>query len=89
MKHVVITGAADGIGRALAHRFAQAGYEVTGVDVDVKRAADVERELDARFVVADLSLDAGVKQVFAVALCELSGGLGLCSDEEWAGFLCT
>ena len=63
MKHVVITGAADGIGRALAHRFSQANYDVTGVDVDAKRAAAVERELNARFVVADLSLDAGVQQV--------------------------
>lgn len=63
MKHVVITGAADGIGRALARRFAQADYEVTGVDVDAKGAAAVERELNARFVIADLSLDAGVKQV--------------------------
>ena len=63
MKHVVITGAADGIGKALAYRFVQAGYDVTGVDVDAERAAEVESDLGVRFVIGDLSLGAGVTQV--------------------------
>ena len=63
MKHAVITGAAHGIGKALAYRFAQAGYAVTGVDVDAAGAARVERELAARFVIADLRSEAGVARV--------------------------
>ena len=63
VKHAVITGAAHGIGKALAHRFAQAGYTITGVDVDATGAARVERELDARFVIADLRSEAGVARV--------------------------
>ena len=60
--HVVITGAADGIGRALAFRYAKAGYAVTGIDVDAKRAATTERELrdlgaSVRFIVVDLTAD--------------------------------
>ena len=39
MKHAVITGAANGIGEALARRLVHAEYSVTGVDVDAKRAA--------------------------------------------------
>ena len=35
---VLITGAADGIGRALAVRYAEDGYQVLGVDIDVDRA---------------------------------------------------
>ena len=54
VKHAVITGAAHGIGKALAHRFAQSGYAITGVDIDAAGAARAERELDARFVIADL-----------------------------------
>ena len=70
MKHAVITGAAHGIGKALAHRFAQAGYAITGVDVDTAGAAIVERELAARFVIADLRSDSGIAQ----ALSELIQG---------------
>lgn len=62
----VITGAADGIGKALARRFGQAGYAVVGVDVDETRSSETERELagegiDISFVVADLSDDVGVE----------------------------
>ncbi|MDE2887042.1 MAG: SDR family NAD(P)-dependent oxidoreductase [Gemmatimonadota bacterium] len=63
MKHAVITGAANGIGEALARRLVRAGYSVTGVDVDANRAADLEPELGARFVIADLSTDSGVVRV--------------------------
>ncbi len=63
MKHAVITGAANGIGEALARRLVRAGYSVTGVDVDARGAAGLERELGARFVVADLSTDNGIARV--------------------------
>ena len=63
MKHAVITGAANGIGEALARRFVRSGYSVTGVDVDAGGAARLERELNARFVVADLGTDAGIARV--------------------------
>ncbi len=55
----VITGAADGIGRALAETFGRAGYAVTGVDVDEQRSMQTRDDLEAlgidiRFVVGDL-----------------------------------
>ncbi len=74
MKHVLITGAADGIGRALARRFAAAGWRVTGLDRDAARAAQTAAEIrDAggtvRFVLANLadaaSLDALPAQLAA------------------------
>lgn len=60
--HCVITGAADGIGRALALHYAAAGYRITGVDRDAARSADCLRALhargaDAAFIHADLSSD--------------------------------
>ena len=63
VKHAVITGAAHGIGKALAHRFAQAGYTITGVDIDAAGAARVERELAARFVITDLRSEADIARV--------------------------
>jgi len=58
--HCLITGAADGIGKALAHTFAAAGYTITGIDIDAERALRTQAELinrggAARFLLADLA----------------------------------
>lgn len=58
--HCVITGAADGIGRALAQTMAAAGYIITGIDIDAERAAQTQAELAAsgatvHFIQADLA----------------------------------
>jgi short-subunit dehydrogenase len=70
-----VTGAANGIGRALAHRFAEMGFDIVGVDCDARGAGIVREELRARgaratFVVADLGTPAGVDR----ALEELAQG---------------
>lgn len=59
-KHCVITGAADGIGKALAERFGQAGYVITGIDVDGVKAADTQAELsqtdvNIEFIITNLA----------------------------------
>ena len=61
-RHCVITGAADGIGRALALRYAQAGYTITGIDINAERAAQTQANLEAlgvkaTFILADLRRD--------------------------------
>lgn len=72
MKQALITGAADGIGRALAEQCARAGYSILGVDVDRERSAATTADLQAqgahiRFLQADLAdavaLDALVEQI--------------------------
>ena len=45
MKQCVITGAADGIGKALAQHFGAAGFAITGIDRDPERSAQTEAEL--------------------------------------------
>ncbi|MCB0192865.1 MAG: SDR family oxidoreductase [Anaerolineae bacterium] len=60
MKHCVITGAADGIGQALAQRYAQADYTITGIDIDAEQAEQTQSILqeaghNASFIIANLA----------------------------------
>ncbi len=75
MKRCVITGAADGIGKALAHRFAAAGYAIVGIDVDPERArqtrADLERQQrQVSFIIADLSQKDGIDHILTILEAE-------------------
>lgn len=70
MKQCVITGAADGIGRAIALHFGAAGYAIVGIDHDRLRAAQTEAELrragvNARFIHADLAASAEIERIVA------------------------
>lgn len=47
MQRVLITGAAQGVGRAMAERFAAAGAEVVLTDMDSDRLAATQKELQA------------------------------------------
>ena len=70
MKHCVITGAADGIGKALAQTFGAAGYTITGIDRDVERSARTRDELlnagiTATFITADLADENAIEHISA------------------------
>ena len=59
-RHCVITGAADGIGRALAQQLTSRGVTVTGIDVDAAQAMQTQADLinaggQMRFLIADLT----------------------------------
>ncbi len=67
-KTCAITGAADGIGRALALRYAQAGHKIVGLDLDAERSAVTQQMIEAaggtaEFILADLSRAEGLTQV--------------------------
>jgi NADP-dependent 3-hydroxy acid dehydrogenase YdfG len=52
-KVAVITGAGSGIGRATAHRFAQAGANICACDVNAERLATLARELGPRAMLVE------------------------------------
>jgi NAD(P)-dependent dehydrogenase (short-subunit alcohol dehydrogenase family) len=60
-KHVVITGAGSGIGRACAVRFATEGARVVVSDRDADSARAVAAEIDAVAVPADVSREAEIR----------------------------
>ncbi len=71
-KVAVVTGAAVGIGRAAAIRFASEGAKVVALDVNAKKLEELEKELkeytpDALTLVCDVSNEDSVNEAFAKA----------------------
>ncbi len=72
-RHVVVTGAANGIGRALARRFHGEGARVVASDRDLDALATVVDQLNtgrpgsAAAVVVDIGTEAGNQQLVAAA----------------------
>jgi NAD(P)-dependent dehydrogenase (short-subunit alcohol dehydrogenase family) len=66
-KHIVITGAASGIGRACAIRFAQEGAKLVVADRDLDRLQVVADEIGALAVRADVGGEADIQDLIAAA----------------------
>ncbi|HEY0518552.1 MAG TPA: SDR family oxidoreductase [Ilumatobacteraceae bacterium] len=72
-RHVVVTGAANGIGRALARRFHAEGASVVASDRDAEALASVVEQLErdrpgsAVAVTADVGTEAGNRDLVAAA----------------------
>lgn len=73
-KHALVTGAAQGIGKAIAAAFVAEGAEMLLVDRDAARLAATAAELCQEGLVADLSRKAEIERVFA-RVAERWGGL--------------
>jgi short-subunit dehydrogenase len=63
VRRALVTGAADGIGRALALQLVERGFEVVGVDRDVERSRDVA---SVRFLHGDLGVEGDVRRLGAL-----------------------
>jgi NAD(P)-dependent dehydrogenase (short-subunit alcohol dehydrogenase family) len=66
-KHVVVTGAASGIGRACATRFANEGARVVVADRDEARMGAVADAIGAQAVRADVGREADIVALIAAA----------------------
>jgi len=61
----VVTGAAHGLGRAIAIELKARGAEVVAADIDAEAGAAVARDVGGRFVPLDVRAAASVTQAFA------------------------
>ena len=73
-KRAVITGAAQGIGKAIAERFAAEGASLLLADIDAGRIEALASALGQQAIVADVSQKSEVEAIVARA-AELWGGL--------------
>ncbi|MCW2814107.1 MAG: Dehydrogenase [Nocardioides sp.] len=93
----VVTGAARGIGRAIATRLAHEGWQIVVADLDEDELADVAAQTGALAVPGDTSTDAGVRHLVDTAYDRYgrvdvffaNAGIGTlagldASDAEWA-----
>src|SRR6478752_598696 len=85
----VVTGAARGIGRAIATRLAREGWRVVVADLDAAELQSVADETGALAVPGDTSTDAGVAHLGHVDVFFANAGIGTlkgldASDDEWA-----
>jgi NAD(P)-dependent dehydrogenase (short-subunit alcohol dehydrogenase family) len=61
MKHVLITGGSDGLGKVTAQKLRSVGYEVTILGKDGTKTPDVAKGVDCKYVVADVTDDNAVR----------------------------
>lgn len=73
-RRAVITGAAQGIGKAIAAAFVAEGAELLLVDLAADRLAETAGQLGQEYLVADLARKAEIDRVFA-RVSERWGGL--------------
>jgi NAD(P)-dependent dehydrogenase (short-subunit alcohol dehydrogenase family) len=85
-KVAVVTGGANGLGRAMVERFAAAGAAVVIADVDEERGAALADELGDRaaFLATDVA-DADQLQAAVVAAVERFGGLHVMVNNAGVG----
>ena len=71
-KTIVVTGGAQGIGKAIALRLARAGAYVVAADIDGEAGAEIAEEVsgwgEVRFVQVDVSDEPSVAQMVAAAV---------------------
>lgn len=98
----VVTGAARGIGRAIAARLAREGWQVVVADLDADELATVADQTGALAVPGDTSTEEGVRHLVEAAYAHLghvdvffaNAGIGTlkgldASDADWARALDT
>jgi NAD(P)-dependent dehydrogenase (short-subunit alcohol dehydrogenase family) len=72
-KSVIVTGAARGIGAAIAARLASDGWNVVATDIESAALASTARQIGAHAIAADAADEADVRRIVSEALSQFNG----------------
>ena len=84
-KHAVVTGGANGIGRALAQKFAAEGARIVVADLDIERASELASEINGLAVAVDVS-DEGSLRALVERAENKNGPIDLFCSNAGIGF---
>ena len=84
-KTAIVTGAAHGIGRAIAEAFAKEGASVFVLDLDKKAGLATAKEIGATFVPCDVSSSAAVTRAIKAATKKIGRADVLCNNAAYIG----
>ena len=65
MKHILITGGSDGLGKVTAQKLQVAGHDVTILAKDEAKTAAVASEIGCKYVLADVTSQEAIKSAIA------------------------
>lgn len=89
MKHVIVTGGAQGIGRILAQSLLKVGYAVSIFDIDSEAMEEVKPQFDKKrcaFFITDVSSEVSVRSSLRASLKKFDSVYGLVNNAVYEAF---
>lgn len=89
MKHVIVTGGAQGIGRIIAQALLKVGYSVSIFDIDNEAMEEIKPQFDKKrsaFFVTDVSSEVSVRSSVRASLKKFDGIYGLVNNAVYEVF---
>lgn len=89
MKHVIVTGGAQGIGRIIAQSLIKVGYYVSIFDIDSEAMEEIKPHFDKKrcsFFITDVSSEVSVRSSIRASLKKVDSVYGLVNNAVYEAF---
>ncbi len=89
MKHVIVTGGAQGIGRIIAQSLIKVGYYVSIFDIDSEAMEEIKPHFDRKrcsFFITDVSSEVSVRSSIRASLKKFDSVCGLVNNAVYEAF---
>ncbi|MGI6048269.1 MAG: SDR family oxidoreductase [Petrimonas sp.] len=89
MKHVIVTGGAQGIGRIIAQSLIKVGYHVSIFDIDSEAMEEIKPQFDKKrcaFFITDVSSEVSVRSSIRASLKRFESVYGLVNNAVYEAF---